>query len=91
MAKNPEKLLGDRTPGELIETGFDFVLGMAGAVGRGMSVFTDIRREKKAKNESTDFLSDATDAFAVTMKKAQEVTAQTQHELKTVKNGTSAE
>jgi hypothetical protein len=83
MAKNNsgEKLLGDRKPGELIETFGDFWLGMAGALGRGLSEFSKTRREKKADNEPTDFMTDATAALEVTIEEARRVTGQTKEEL----------
>ena len=84
MSRNDsgEKILGNRKPGELIETFGDFWLGgMAGAVGRGLANFTETRRDRKAGNKATDFFADATVALGVTIEEAVKVTGQTRQQL----------
>jgi hypothetical protein len=75
--------MSERKPGELIEIFGDFWLGMAGAAAKGVSRFSEIRREEKEKEKSDfDFFEAASEAFTHVTSEAQAVAASTVTQLK---------
>jgi hypothetical protein len=72
----------NRKPGELIETAFDFWLGMAGAAAKGFSDFSAWRREDKVKEGATpDIFTRASQALVVAAEEAQKVASSAKREL----------